>query len=346
MESSYDEKKRAVYLVMKYYTGGTLQSTIRNTKRNNEHMDESVIWKYTTQLINTLHALHTHEPKILHGDIDTENNLLDMHGNIILSDFFIKNIIHGNINKIFIRDQAPVPPEVYDQQEYNEKCDIWFLGCVIYELACLVRPFETETRDELKKNVKEEIYTPLPSIYSYNLKELVGRMLCADPNERYSTTQLLELDYVKKILEEQIIHPSIREYRVFPEVDKVFDIESVMRQEMIDLGGIRISSCCDCITSVISEEEEEEEEEVEVGEFEFSFSWRESFSSLRSVCCVSDSLKISFWFEDGSILFKRSSAATLTFLQLLSSPTIPLSSAASSSLIGWVVHSSIKERTA
>ena len=115
-----------------------------------------------------------------------------MHGNIILSDFFIKNIIHGTINKIFIRDQAPVPPEVYDQQEYNEKCDIWSLGCVIYELACLMRPFETETGDELKKNVKEEIYMSLPSMYSCNLKGLVGRMLCVNPNERYSTTQLLE----------------------------------------------------------------------------------------------------------------------------------------------------------
>jgi NIMA (never in mitosis gene a)-related kinase len=32
-------------------------------------------------------------------------------------------------------------PEQIKNKKYNEKSDIWSLGCIIYELAVLKRPF-------------------------------------------------------------------------------------------------------------------------------------------------------------------------------------------------------------
>ena len=33
-------------------------------------------------------------------------------------------------------------PEVCKQQPYGEKADIWAIGCILYELAILKKPFD------------------------------------------------------------------------------------------------------------------------------------------------------------------------------------------------------------
>ena len=35
-------------------------------------------------------------------------------------------------------------PEICSGEKYNFKTDIWMLGCVLYELLCLKKPFEGE----------------------------------------------------------------------------------------------------------------------------------------------------------------------------------------------------------
>lgn len=36
-------------------------------------------------------------------------------------------------------------PEVWDSEYYGEKCDIWSLGVLIYEMCCLKVPFEADS---------------------------------------------------------------------------------------------------------------------------------------------------------------------------------------------------------
>ena len=35
-------------------------------------------------------------------------------------------------------------PEEVNEMIYNHKSDVWSLGCILYELCCLLRPFEKE----------------------------------------------------------------------------------------------------------------------------------------------------------------------------------------------------------
>lgn len=57
-------------------------------------------------------------------------------------------------------------PEVWKDQPYDEKSDIWSLGCVIYEMTALQPPFQAEDMEGLFETVIEGRYPPIPAFYS------------------------------------------------------------------------------------------------------------------------------------------------------------------------------------
>jgi len=64
--------------------------------------------------------------------------------NIIkLGDFGISKALgtHGNFADTFLGTPYFMPPEVIRGDKYDKKADIWALGCALYELVMLKRPF-------------------------------------------------------------------------------------------------------------------------------------------------------------------------------------------------------------
>lgn len=60
-------------------------------------------------------------------------------------------------------------PEVWRDQPYDHKSDIWSLGCVIYEAICLKPPFTAENMEELYKVILKGVYPKLPKTFSKEL---------------------------------------------------------------------------------------------------------------------------------------------------------------------------------
>lgn len=75
-------------------------------------------------------------------------------------------------------------PEIIESKPYNEKSDIWSIGCLLYQMATLSPPFPTSNMLALAKNIVEGRFKPLPDTCSPMLRETVSRCLTADPSGR------------------------------------------------------------------------------------------------------------------------------------------------------------------
>jgi NIMA (never in mitosis gene a)-related kinase len=60
-------------------------------------------------------------------------------------------------------------PEQVGGNEYDEKCDIWSLGCILYEMATLTVPFKAENYLALASVITECKKKPIPDKYSDDL---------------------------------------------------------------------------------------------------------------------------------------------------------------------------------
>ena len=57
-------------------------------------------------------------------------------------------------------------PEVCEDRPYNNKSDIWALGCVLYEMCTLGHPFEAKNQAALLLKIIKGKYVSIPRIYS------------------------------------------------------------------------------------------------------------------------------------------------------------------------------------
>lgn len=93
-------------------------------------------------------------------------------------------------------------PELGDDK-YDEKVDMWSLGCIIYEMCTLKAPYTVANHRNHIRMKKEERKTEesrllaIPNKYSDDLKAIIHKLLQFDPDNRISSKELMDLPYVK-----------------------------------------------------------------------------------------------------------------------------------------------------
>ncbi|XP_063151190.1 serine/threonine-protein kinase Nek8 isoform X3 [Candoia aspera] len=180
---------KALMIAMEYAPGGTLAEFIR--KRGNSLLDEETILHFFVQILLALH--HVHAKQILHRDLKTQNILLDKHHTVAkIGDFGISKILSSK-SKAYTVVGTPcyISPELCEGKPYNQKSDIWALGCVLYELASLKRAFEAANLPALVLKIMSGTFAPISDRYSPELRQLILSLLNLDPSKRPQLSEIM-----------------------------------------------------------------------------------------------------------------------------------------------------------
>ncbi|KAK3531295.1 hypothetical protein QTP70_016268 [Hemibagrus guttatus] len=191
-----------LYIVMEFCSGGDLLQRIQ--QQNGSLLPEDVILRWFSQMC--LGTKHIHDKRVLHRDLKSKNIFLTDHSTIKLGDFGSACTLNSakGYAQTYVGTPYYVSPEIWDNQPYNNKSDIWSLGCVLYELCTLRHPFEARSWKSLILKVCRGSYTPLPSHLPYELHYLIKHMFKTNPRDRPSIHTILSSHRVSRLLHKHL----------------------------------------------------------------------------------------------------------------------------------------------
>ncbi|NXX66389.1 NEK3 kinase, partial [Spizella passerina] len=187
-----------LYIVMEYCDDGDLMQKIKHQEGN--LFPEDTILHWFVQMC--LAVKHIHDKRVLHRDIKSKNVFLTQSGKVKLGDFGSARLLAHPMSYACTYVGTPyyVPPEIWENLPYNNKSDIWSLGCILYELCTLEHPFQAKSWKHLILKICKGSYDPLPSQYSYELHYLIKQMFKRNPQNRPSASTILARGCLTKLV--------------------------------------------------------------------------------------------------------------------------------------------------
>ena len=194
-DAFYDDNSKSLNIVMEYADDGDISHKIKENIRRRLRFEESTLWEWIIQILEGLKYLH--DNKIMHRDLKCANIFLMKNGQLKIGDLNVSKLAKNNMAKTQTGTPFYLAPEIWKDLPYDYKCDIWSVGCIIYELCTSRPPFRGTSLKELCHNVMTGYYLPI-SGFSNDMREIISKMLIVDPKRRYSTDELLNCEIIKK----------------------------------------------------------------------------------------------------------------------------------------------------
>lgn len=199
-DSFYSISSKLLFIVTEYLPGGDLGRHIQRLKDSNKRLSETQIWRIILQTFNGL--AHLHDLNVLHRDIKPANLFFSKDMKTIkIGDLNTCRIImKGNLTRSLIGTPNYLAPEVWEKIGYDQRCDVFSLGCVIYEITALSRTFPGKSMDTISRKIRKGIYNPVGSTYSKELGILISCCLIHNYKKRPSIEDLLKTKVIREKL--------------------------------------------------------------------------------------------------------------------------------------------------
>ena len=182
------------YILMEYCEGLDLKQFIKEHKSKNQLIDEKTIYNIIFDICLGIKEIH--QKNLIHRDIKPENIFIDKYKMIKIGDFGISKLLDNNdeFANSTVGTNKYMAPEVLKDEKYNNKVDIWGLGCIIYELLTLNVCFEGKgLYGHVDKIVNKPHGKIDPKKYSYKWQIIIDLLLKKDYKERPDINEVYTL---------------------------------------------------------------------------------------------------------------------------------------------------------
>jgi calcium-dependent protein kinase len=224
----YFESKNNLYLIMEECNGGELFDKIIEHIDNEEMYTEKEAAEIILQVMSAIEYCHNNG--ICHRDLKPENLLYLKKGDekdnpLKVIDFGLsqktdmKKILSSKVGTAYY-----VSPEILSGK-YNEKCDIWSAGVILYVLLSGDPPFNGPSDGVIYSKIKKMKFD-FPSSKWKNIskeaKDLLTHMLVPE-NERYTASQVIAHPWFKNAREMKLekLNFSSQFFKEYNELNKL-----------------------------------------------------------------------------------------------------------------------------
>ena len=200
IEKCYSDEKY-FYIISEYSDYGSLKDQFGIKKKYSENQTKYILY----QLLKAIKYLN--QNNFIHTDIKPENILISEKILINKEELFkVKLIDFGNANSLQNPETQNLPyyvaPEVIERN-FNEKCDIWSLGIIMFRLFYGYVPFKGNSFEEVINNIKNS-----PIEYdkedennnislSENGEDILSNMIVREVDKRFNVDSCLNHKWFK-----------------------------------------------------------------------------------------------------------------------------------------------------
>ncbi|CAG9318750.1 unnamed protein product [Blepharisma stoltei] len=192
------EEPQTYYIITELCTGSNLIERITNS----EDFTENQAAKYMQQIFSGLS--HCHKLGIVHRDIKPENLLFEYPG----ENSLLKIIDFGHSSKMVENQKFTellgtpyfVAPEVLDKN-YDEKCDLWSCGVVLFIILIGYPPFNARNIKDLFRRIRRgkfKINTEEWRSISTEAQDLILNLLKLNVSERFTAEQAMNHKWIQQ----------------------------------------------------------------------------------------------------------------------------------------------------
>lgn len=194
---SFDEEAH-FYLVLEHIGGGELFDRIVEKEKYSEREAREVIIQMTKAIA------FAHQAGVAHRDLKPENILLkerDDDTSIKIADLGFAKVVTPAQPLMTTPCGTPgyVAPEILSGKPYGLQADIWSLGVIFYILLCGYPPFQDDDQRALFEKIKGAKYDFDDEVWAHvssDAKDLVSRILVADPGRRFKADDILRHPWI------------------------------------------------------------------------------------------------------------------------------------------------------
>ena len=213
--SKNDEKK--LYILMEYCDGLNLEEFLEEHKKPNEEnkvilIKENTLYNIIKQICSGIKEIH--DKNIVHRDLKPSNIFINKDNEIKIGDFGISKQLNAlkktTLTKKGAGTSSYIAPEIFKKSKYNNKSDMYSLGCIIYELFTLNEYHTDKLSDDIKS---------IDNMYDSNWQKILNSLLIVDTNKRFDINQANSyiLNCIRIKIYVKMASGSVEVFNVYPD---------------------------------------------------------------------------------------------------------------------------------